>query len=144
MRQVQRRTLGALVTLALTLGGMAVGTALAAPASAATPFCNDHYLPAGNLGVPGFVSGGTTTYKCTLSQGRTGYPVTLLQRSLKDCYGQNIAVDGSFGPATRSALIAAQRTAGVAADGLYGPVTAKAIYHSGYANGSGRQFCGKF
>lgn len=143
MQQISRRTVSALVTLTITLGGMAVATAVAAPASAAIPFCNNHYLPAGNSGVPGFVSGSTTTYNCTLSQGRTGYPVRLLQESLRFCYGQNIAVDGSFGPATRSALIAAQKRVGVAADGVYGPVTAKAIEHSGYANGSGTQFCRK-
>jgi hypothetical protein len=144
MRQVSRRVLGALITLSLSLGGVAVATAVAAPASAANPFCNDHYLLAGNRGVPGFVSGSTVTYKCTLSQGRTGYPVKLLQESLRFCYGQNIAADGVFGPATRSALIAAQRSVGVAADGVYGPVTAKAIQHSGYSNGSGTQFCGRF
>ena len=144
MRHVRRRALSALAALALALGGAAAATAVAAPASAATPICNGHYVPAGNRGVPGFVSGSSTTYKCTLYQGRTGDPVRWLQDTLKNCSGQKIAIDGRFGPATRAALVAAQKKAGVTADGVYGPVTAKALKHSGYANGSGQQFCMKF
>ncbi|MGP7959855.1 peptidoglycan-binding domain-containing protein [Sanguibacter sp. A247] len=144
MRQIQRRALSALATVALAFGGFAVATATAAPASAATPFCNGHYTRAGNLGVPGYVASGTSTYVCKLSQGRRGNPVKWLQESIRYCYGHKIAVDGVFGPATRSALISVQRKVGVVADGVYGPKTAKAMQHSGYANGIPYQFCMKF
>jgi len=144
MHQLRRRALSALATVALAAGGLTIATAAAAPASASTPSCNGHYLRAGNLGVPGYNSGSTSTYVCVLSQGRTGNPVKWLQQSLRYCYGKNIATDGIFGPATRAALVAVQKKVGVAADGVYGPLTAKAIQHSGYANGSGQQFCMKF
>lgn len=144
MRQVQRRAVSALATVALAFGGLAVATATAAPASAANPFCNGHYVKAGNLGVPGYEKSGTSTYVCTLSQGRRGNPVKWLQDSLRYCYGKKIAADGVFGPATRSALISVQKKVGVVADGVYGPKTAKAMQHSGWTNGIPRQFCMKF
>jgi putative chitinase len=38
-----------------------------------------------------------------------------------------LAVDGRFGPETRAALVAFQRTAQIPADGIYGPVTRAAL-----------------
>ena len=49
--------------------------------------------------------------------------VKALQQNLNICYQQQLTVDGAFGPATKSALMAAQRKIGIAADGVYGPIT---------------------
>ncbi|MFX4271053.1 peptidoglycan-binding protein [Propionibacteriaceae bacterium Y1685] len=61
-----------------------------------------------------------------LKQGSTGVSVKILQRLLI-ANGQSIAVDGSFGPATHSAVLAFQKSKGLAADGSVGPATWGAI-----------------
>lgn len=64
---------------------------------------------------------GSTT--CWLNRGSQGAGVWALQRNLKYCYGQSIATDGSFGPATEQALKNAQARHGLVPDGEYGPLT---------------------
>lgn len=66
-------------------------------------------------------------YNCKLHQGDHGSGVSALQLTLKKCYGQSIAVDGSFGPATFAALKKAQTKMGVASDGVYGYNTRMAM-----------------
>ncbi|MGV9884914.1 peptidoglycan-binding domain-containing protein [Streptomyces sp. NPDC003006] len=61
------------------------------------------------------------TYHCILKQGHRMLGVSALQRGLVRCYGARISVDMAFGPATKKALRAAQRRAGVADDGIFGP-----------------------
>ncbi|MEV6103643.1 peptidoglycan-binding domain-containing protein [Streptomyces sp. NPDC051940] len=74
----------------------------------------------------GWQNGG---YSCVLGRGNTGLGVEALQDALKRCYGQNIAVDGIYGPATEQAVRNAQHFhnvyggAGLAEDGVYGPRT---------------------
>lgn len=54
-----------------------------------------------------------------LKYGSRGASVTALQQSL----GGGLKADGSFGPATRTAVIAFQRSRGLAQDGVAGPAT---------------------
>ena len=69
----------------------------------------------------------------TLRQGSTGTPVRALQYYLRllAAYHSDIPaveVDGSFGPATRAAVVAWQQRAGLSADGVVGPLTWQSIY----------------
>lgn len=57
-----------------------------------------------------------------LSQGASGEDVRTLQGALVARH-QAVTVDGSFGPATRTALVAFQRSAGITPDGIAGPAT---------------------
>lgn len=50
-------------------------------------------------------------------------PVRTLQTALVICEGYSIAIDGSFGPATESALKSWQKLKGLTVDGRYGPQT---------------------
>ncbi|SFE35291.1 Putative peptidoglycan binding domain-containing protein [Actinopolyspora alba] len=62
-------------------------------------------------------------HDCLLGQGVSNNAVRSLQRSLYFCNGQDIAVDGIYGPNTAAAVRAVQRSAGIAVDGVYGPNT---------------------
>lgn len=123
--------------VALSLGAvMSLGTA--APAFAATPTCNTVQVIFDANG-PGSVAGWrlpafNQSTSCVMRSGASGPRVEALQRSLRVCHGQGIVVDGSFGPATRSALINAQRASGVNPDGVYGPNTFRAILHTYYTD----------
>lgn len=66
----------------------------------------------------------------TLSQGATGADVTQLQIRVSGYPGYNavLALDGSFGPATKSAVVRFQQAYGLAADGVAGPNTFNKIY----------------
>jgi zinc D-Ala-D-Ala carboxypeptidase len=70
------------------------------------------------------------TWNRSLSQGATGEDVRQLQIRLSGypAYGQVLALDGSFGPATRDALVRFQRAYGLTADGVAGPQTYSKIY----------------
>lgn len=73
---------------------------------------------------------GCYTWGRTLSQGTSGSDVRQLQIRLSGYpgYGAVLALDGSFGPATRSALIRFQQAYGLSADGVAGPQTYNQIY----------------
>ena len=58
----------------------------------------------------------------TASVGAVSQAVSGIQYLLK-ARGHAVATDGSFGPATRAAVIAFQTAAGLTADGIVGPVT---------------------
>ncbi|MFJ2591171.1 GH25 family lysozyme [Streptomyces sp. NPDC087538] len=58
----------------------------------------------------------------TVGQGANGAAVKAAQAQLAG-YGNRIAVDGAFGPATRNAAMAFQRSHGLTADGVIGPKT---------------------
>ncbi|MGJ7906685.1 peptidoglycan-binding domain-containing protein [Actinopolyspora sp. H202] len=62
-------------------------------------------------------------HDCLLGQGVSNNAVRSLQRSLYFCNGQDIAVDGIYGPNTAAAVRSVQRSAGIAVDGVYGPNT---------------------
>jgi murein L,D-transpeptidase YcbB/YkuD len=98
----------------------------AGTASAATPVC-DSLTEFMTAAVPYNTT--SNNVNCHLVQGNYGSGVYQLQFSMRYCYGENIALDGDFGPETRSALIRTQRKAGTPADGEYGPNTRRAMRH---------------
>jgi peptidoglycan hydrolase-like protein with peptidoglycan-binding domain len=59
----------------------------------------------------------------TLSSGASGPAVKQLQSMLTSAGFDTHGVDGSFGPATQSALMSYQYTRGLSADGVAGPAT---------------------
>lgn len=63
----------------------------------------------------------------TLKQGSSGPEVTALQTKLKQLGFDPNGVDGNFGPGTKSALIAFQKSKGLTADGMAGPATMSAL-----------------
>jgi zinc D-Ala-D-Ala carboxypeptidase len=73
---------------------------------------------------------GCYTWGRTLSQGTSGEDVRQLQIRVAGYpgYGAILALDGAFGPATRSAVIRFQQAYGLAADGIAGPQTYNKIY----------------
>lgn len=68
---------------------------------------------------PGNISGGSEP---TISEGASGQAVRDLQTDL-DLLGYGLAVDGSFGPVTRNAVVSFQAGHGLAQDGIVGPLT---------------------
>ncbi len=58
----------------------------------------------------------------TLQQGSSGFRVTTLQYLLR-YRGQSVTVDGAFGSATKSAVVAFQSANGLSADGIVGAQT---------------------
>ncbi|WFE20282.1 D-Ala-D-Ala carboxypeptidase family metallohydrolase [Solwaraspora sp. WMMD937] len=73
---------------------------------------------------------GCYTWGRTLSQGMSGNDVKQLQIRVSGYpgYGAVLALDGAYGPATRSAVIRFQQAYGLAADGVAGPQTFNKIY----------------
>ncbi|MEV0732748.1 D-Ala-D-Ala carboxypeptidase family metallohydrolase [Polymorphospora sp. NPDC050346] len=73
---------------------------------------------------------GCYTWGRTLQQGASGEDVRQLQIRVAGYPGYNaqLAIDGVFGPATRSAVIRFQQAYGLAADGVAGPNTFNRIY----------------
>ncbi|WBB81434.1 D-Ala-D-Ala carboxypeptidase family metallohydrolase [Micromonospora sp. WMMD882] len=73
---------------------------------------------------------GCYTWGRALSSGMTGEDVRQLQIRISGYpgYGAVIALDGAFGPATRSALIRFQQAYGLSADGIAGPQTFNQLY----------------
>lgn len=75
----------------------------------------------------------TQQYPGVLREGDSGTNVANLQYflayvSLFYDTVPSVAIDGSFGPATRAAVVDLQNTFGLTADGIVGPVTWKALY----------------
>jgi peptidoglycan hydrolase-like protein with peptidoglycan-binding domain len=60
----------------------------------------------------------------TLQQGSSGSAVGHLQCLLRNVWGYaNVAVDGQFGPITRSAVVTHQQDCHIGVDGIVGPDT---------------------
>ncbi len=72
---------------------------------------------------------GSWTGSPVLRQGTTGRQVRSLQ-TLLNAHGLGIGVDGSFGPRTRKALMAFQRSVGLVVDGIAGAATAGKLNRS--------------
>lgn len=73
---------------------------------------------------------GCYTWSRTLNRGDSGSDVRQLQERVAGwaARGQNIAIDGQFGPATESAVRRFQAGYGLAVDGIAGPQTFNKIY----------------
>lgn len=129
------RTLAAgLVTV-----GAAAASLVAAPPALAAPTCvtfNILYRQSGAWLADAPFGGGT--FSCSLVVNNTGDGVRSLQRALNKCFGRGLAVDGRFGPLTRSALKYAQGVEGVSPDGAYGPITASVLKFPFYRDIDGR------
>jgi peptidoglycan hydrolase-like protein with peptidoglycan-binding domain len=63
----------------------------------------------------------------TLRWGSTGDDVAKLQQTLAELGFYSGPIDGSFGPLTRSAVMAFQRANGLTPDGIVGPITWSAL-----------------
>lgn len=114
---MMRRILLALAASVLTLSALTAGSAASADP---TPVGSQDFQ----------AMDGCYTWGRSLSQGATGEDVRQLQIRISGYpgYGAVLALDGSFGPATRSALIRFQQAYGLSADGVAGPQTYGKIY----------------
>jgi hypothetical protein len=123
-RHLTRKLASLAVFIAVGLGLQLVVTS---PASAALPRCNANGLfnstwsPGSQAWLPRYWQ--TDSSACILRRGDRNEGVGELQLNLRDGYGQSIAVDNVFGPATERALRNVQRVLGITADGIYGPQT---------------------
>jgi hypothetical protein len=135
--KVKKLKMLALSVVAVLVAGSAV--ILLADVAHAGTTCNRRLLMAGPVsqdgtyGYTGIPTIGNDS-SCRLRQGdRTGTerqtsPVWWLQRTLNQCYGQSLVLDGAYGPKTTRAVKAAQATVpGLASDGVYGPRTRSAL-----------------
>ena len=99
------------------------------------------FLYVGVLGLAELISQGQTYYPgsggqsfpSVLRQGDRGEPVKVIQYVLSvvaEFYNNipSVAIDGIFGPATATAVVAVQRMAGLPQDGIMGPQTWAALY----------------
>jgi hypothetical protein len=83
-------------------------------------------IGSGTVRVPGDTSlfGSSESAACDMRAGDgDDEAVTALQVALVRCNGQNIAVDGDYGPETTRAVTNVQQQHGIGADGAYGPAT---------------------
>ena len=76
---------------------------------------------------------GGQSFPSVLRQGDRGEPVKVIQYVLSvvaEFYNNipSVAIDGIFGPATATAVVAVQRMAGLPQDGIMGPQTWAALY----------------
>ena len=119
------RHLPVVVALAVLVAALAVG--VIPPRSAgAQPSCTEasaFLTRHGDLALIPTIGGLTQKDDCLLGIGNQSYAVTILQITLKYCYGRNLALDGIFGPKTEAAVVFAQKTEHIVADGVYGPQT---------------------
>lgn len=88
-----------------------------------------NHQSASRIGVDGVVgpktwntlnASGSSSSQPKLRQGDRGQAVRTLQTKLNE-RGASLAVDGSFGPATRTAVRSLQSAAGISVDGVVGP-----------------------
>ncbi|MDQ2958784.1 MAG: peptidoglycan-binding protein [Actinomycetota bacterium] len=69
----------------------------------------------------------------TLQEGSSGSCVTALQQRLNQL-GATLTVDGSFGPATKNAVLAFQGRSSIGFDGVVGPTTQSHLNSPGSVN----------
>jgi hypothetical protein len=131
--------------LAAVSVGIMSAVVVGAPASASLATCyTTTGLDTSAYGPVSVPSAGSTadSTSCAMSLNANSSAVSRLQQTLNKCNGQSISEDGQFGPATKSALQAAQRLRGVTGDGVYGPVTRDALrWWTGGWSSSGTAIC---
>jgi len=123
------RRMKKLISIVAGLAMAVTATVAAAPQAHAATVCNTAMVFQRGWGVYITQPSYNMSQSCTLRYGNRGDGVWFLQMMLNRCYGSNIAQDGSFGPATRQALINAQRRTGIIADGIYGPQSRNYLKH---------------
>lgn len=125
MKRIALSVATVLVT-ASGITGFAVASAMPASAQASctssTQFIVQPQQPKITVQIP-TIGSQTGNDNCELGQGNDNPGVGVLQNSLNRCHGAHLAVDDDYGPATKAAVVAAQRAAGITADGVYGPQT---------------------
>jgi Putative peptidoglycan binding domain len=72
------------------------------------------------------IMSGTISPWPVVKSGSNGHPIKTLQHLLR-ARGQNVVVDGEFGPRTEAAVKTFQASHGLAADGIVGPLTWAAV-----------------
>jgi murein L,D-transpeptidase YcbB/YkuD len=138
MRTALRAALGGLAAVAL-LAGAGAGTAAAQqqeqPAQLQLRQCDStavyqHPDSRDSTVLPiTRISDINRQYDCTMGENIIGpapqpaSPVALLQRTLNDCYGFSLPVDGIYGPQLRQAVMRVQDAHGLRPDGVYAPPT---------------------
>ncbi|MGH3310236.1 MAG: D-Ala-D-Ala carboxypeptidase family metallohydrolase [Streptomyces sp.] len=115
-----RRTVRTVLALVMVAAAVSAGTA--ASASAAPT--------AAVQAVGATAADGCYTWSRALAEGATGDDVTQLQIRVSGYPGSGgvLAVDGSYGPATKAAVTRFQQAYGLAADGVAGPATFAKLY----------------
>ena len=104
------------------------GTFDAATASATRAFQQSRGLTAdGIVGAHTWTALLSTGDTPTLRQGSAGAAVCRLQRALTAALGTALAIDGSFGPNTETAVRSYQSARGLGVDGVVGPATWTAL-----------------
>ncbi|QAS54849.1 hypothetical protein HLI_21600 (plasmid) [Halobacillus litoralis] len=91
-----------------------------------------------SLGISGEGSGGSRgsgSYGSALLPGDVGDAVRLLQETLADKGYYNDSIDGSYGPATESAVRSYQSANGLTVDGMAGPETLNSLDLNGGSGG---------
>jgi len=130
-----------LVVLGMVFGLITGGAvAVAPPASAAVAYtvCTHSWDIYDNFSrLAPLPSTSNHVFQCFLTNGDTGAGVRTLQRTLNQCYGRGLEVDGVFGDDTEAALRFAQEDANIGDDGEYGPVTREAIRMRWYSRATG-------
>jgi len=123
---MKRLLVAAIVPLIASIG---IALTPAMPVSAIST-CGGTSLVTGTGGglirVPTVLDAHPNEFDCQLAEGNSGTAVSRLQIDLNDCFGENLAVDGSFGPLTKTAVEDAQIAEGLTGsqvDGIYGPIT---------------------
>ncbi|MDQ0946218.1 hypothetical protein QFZ24_000141 [Streptomyces phaeochromogenes] len=160
MRTTRRASLASLAAVAALAvpAGLVVGSPGTASAQVASKTVAAEVACTGitNVSVGGdwylhVPSVGSGNYNCVVVRGMHSLPVLVVQESLNACFGQNIAEDWDFGPATQQAVKNAQTQINqiwgshvLDVDGRFGPKTSSYFYFQAYDhsnNGSHTGFC---
>jgi Putative peptidoglycan binding domain len=141
-----RPFLAAAAALAAASGIVLLPVVTSATPASATATCAGTSLAKSLLGylirIPTVGNATPNQWSCILGPGDDSTAVSRLQIDLNNCFGDDLTVDGDYGPLTEAAVEGAQRKEGVTVDGIYGPQTIKGgsggyfeYQVSGYATG---------
>ena len=113
------------VTLAALVGGLALlgGAAVPPPPEPSPPPAVAGTSPRLTDAAAAPTAVSPACARTVLRYGSRGYCVTELQLNLNILFGLGLAMDGSYGPATTSAVYWFQKRYGLTYDGITGPQT---------------------
>jgi len=92
-----------------------------------TPQCTHAGVEASSFGPMSVPVASDGSSSCFMDSGDVSSGVKAIQRALKFCWGQNIAIDSDYGPQTKQAVRNVQSILGISVDGVYGPKTHSAM-----------------